>query len=192
MVKFLYYLKKFFCFMIITIAGTVGSGKSTVGRIIAKRLGLKHYSIGDLMREMAEQRKISLMDISKLAEKDRSIDEELDQRQISLGMEDDDFVIDGRLSFHFIPKSFKIFLDADELVRAKRVLADNIRKEHNINLNNTVENMKRRVLSEKKRYRKYYKINPYSKKLYDLIVDTTKLSPNEVADTIIDFVENEQ
>jgi cytidylate kinase len=42
--------------MIITIAGTVGSGKSTVGRIIAKRLGLKHYSIGDLMREMAEQR----------------------------------------------------------------------------------------------------------------------------------------
>jgi cytidylate kinase len=176
--------------MIITIAGTVGSGKSTVGRIIAKRLGLKHYSIGDLMREMAEQRKISLMEISKLAEKDRSIDEELDQRQISHGMEEDDFVIDGRLSFHFIPKSFKIFLDADELVRAKRVLADNIRKEHNINLNNTVENMKRRVLSEKKRYRKYYKINPYSKKFYDLIVDTTKLSPNDVADTIIDFVEN--
>lgn len=176
--------------MIITIAGTPGSGKSTVGRIIAKRLGLRHYSTGDLMREMAEQRKISLMDLGKLAETDRSIDEELDQRQISLGMEEDDFVIDGRLSFHFIPKSIKIFLDADENVRAKRVLADNIRKEHNMNLKNTVENMNKRISSEKRRYRKYYKINPYSKKLYDLIVDTSKISPSDVADTIINFIEN--
>ena len=174
--------------MIITISGTLGSGKSTVAKLLAKKLKFKHYSSGDFMREMAEERKLSLLELSKLAEKDRSIDEEIDQRQVELGRNEDNFVIDGRLSFHFIPKSVKIFLDADPKERAKRILSDTIRNEHNINLKTTIENMKIRADSEKQRYLKYYNIDSSNKSNFDLVLDTTNISADEAADKIILFV----
>ena len=34
--------------MIITISGLPGSGKSTIGKMLAKKLGYKFYSMGDL------------------------------------------------------------------------------------------------------------------------------------------------
>jgi len=138
---------------IITINGTAGSGKSTVAKLLAKKLDYKHYSMGDFQREIAEEKGISLLELGKLEEKDKSIDEEVDQMQIDLGRKEDNFVIDSRLGFHFIPNSIKIFLDADFEERAKRILADTIRKEHNVNLKTTKQNIKTREASEKKRYK---------------------------------------
>ncbi|MCH9028900.1 MAG: nucleoside monophosphate kinase, partial [Bacteroidetes bacterium] len=66
--------------MIITISGKAGSGKSTVAKELARKLELKHYSIGDLMRQMAKEKNISLTELGKLAEKDDSIDKELDKK----------------------------------------------------------------------------------------------------------------
>jgi cytidylate kinase len=174
--------------MIITIGGTTGSGKSTVAKKLAHILGYVHYSNGDFMREMAEERKISLLELSKIAEKDRSIDEELDQRQIDLGMEEDNFVIDSRLGFHFIPNSIKIFLDADFEERARRVFGDTIRKEQSVTLEHTKADMKRREESEKKRYMQYYGLNPYDLKKFELVIDDTKLTPDAVVRKIIEFV----
>jgi len=174
--------------MIITLSGSAGSGKSTVAKIVAKKLNYTHYSTGDYMRQMAEDRKISLLELSKIAEKDQSIDEELDQWQIDLGKKKDNFIIDGRLSFHFIPKAVKIYLYADIKEMAKRILADSIRKEHNINLKSTIKNIETRKKSEQKRYMIYYKINPYEKKHYDLVINTTKLAAEEAADKIVDYV----
>lgn len=175
--------------MIITISGTPGSGKSVVGRELASKLKYQHYSSGDFMRDMAEQKKISLLELSKIAEKDRSIDEEIDQRQIDLGMHEDNFVIDARLGFHFIPKSIKIFIDADFNIRAERIFSDRIRKEHNVNLENTKENIERRENSEKMRYQEYYNINPYNKENFNLIIDSSNISINDVVDKIIEFIE---
>ncbi len=39
--------------MIITIAGMPGSGKTTVAKILADKLNLKRYSMGDLRGKMA-------------------------------------------------------------------------------------------------------------------------------------------
>ena len=69
--------------MIITISGKAGSGKSTIAKELAKKLKLKHYSIGDLMRQIAKEKNISLIELSKLAEKDNSIDKELDNWNIN-------------------------------------------------------------------------------------------------------------
>jgi len=174
--------------MIITISGTAGSGKSTVGKLLAKKLGYRHYSNGDFMREMAEKRKISLLELSRLAEKDQSIDKEIDQRQIHLGKTKDNFVIDSRLGFHFIQNSVKIFLDADIEERARRILADKARKEQNIDLKTTKQNIEAREKSEKKRYKKYYGLNPYDKKYYDLVIDTGNLTPEQAASTVLRFI----
>lgn len=179
--------------MIITLSGTAGSGKSTVARLIAKKLNLKHYSTGDFMREIAKERNLSLEDLGKIAEGDRSIDAKLDQRQISLGKTEDNFIIDGRLSFLFIPHSIKIFLDADLKTRAQRIWQDikvkNLRKEEKgETLREIIEETKKREESERLRYQKYYQINPYQKKHYDLIIDTAHLTAQQAADKIIEFV----
>jgi len=83
-------------------------------------------------------------------------------------------------------------LDADFEERAKRILSDKIRKEHNVNLENTKENMKIRKASEQKRYREYYNIDPYDKNNYDLVIDTTKIDPEEAAEKILEFVKKKQ
>ena len=101
--------------MIITISGKAGSGKSTVAKQLAKKLNLKHYSIGDIMRQIAKERNLSLNELSKLAEKDKSIDTELDKKQLELRNKKD-FIIDGRLTAYFIPKANFLYHNYQEII----------------------------------------------------------------------------
>jgi len=171
--------------MIITISGKAGSGKSTVAKELAKKLNLKHYSIGDLMRQIAKERNISLIELSKLAEKDDSIDIELDKKNIQL-REENNFVIDGRLTAYFSPYAdLKVFLDCDNKVRAERILQDKREEEKSKNLEELAKKIKQREESERKRYKKLYNVDYCDKSLYDLIIDTTNLSISEVVEKII-------
>jgi CMP/dCMP kinase len=170
--------------MRITISGTAGSGKSTLARILAKKLKYDHYSIGDLMREIAKDRDISINSLSKIAEKDQSIDLELDKKQKELATQDN-FIIDSRLGFHFIPNSFKILLTVDLNEAARRIFNDNRHTESYDSIEKCKKEITRRIESEKKRYKKYYNID-YPKKIkFDLEIDTTSKSPGEIADIII-------
>src|SRR3989338_10569420 len=171
--------------MIITISGKAGSGKSTVAKLVAKKLKLKHYSIGDLMRKLAKEKSMSLNKMSKLAEKDKSIDMELDKKTIEL-REKNNFVIDGRLTAYFLPYAdLRVFLDCDDKVRAERILRDKRNDEKSKSLKDLVEKIRQREQSERKRYSKLYKIDYHDKTLYNLIIDTTNLGIKEVVDKII-------
>ena len=175
--------------MIVTISGKAGSGKSTVAKLLAEKLKLKHYSIGDLMRAMASEKRISLIELNKLAEKDKSIDFELDEKLKELGKTKDNFVVDGRLAAFFIPHAqVKVFLGTEDKVRAERILKDKREHEKSRSLNEMIKKIKDREESEKKRYRQYYGINYLDRKFYNLIIDTTKLNPDEVVRKIIEFV----
>ena len=170
--------------MIITISGIAGSGKSTDAKLLAKKLGYKHYSVGDFMREMAKERGLTLLELSKQAEEDRSIDKELDKKQIRLKKEDN-FVIDSRLGFHFIPKSIKIFLEVNLNEAAKRILKEKREHEQYKDIQESIEKIKTRIKSEDKRYRGYYGVDYHSKDNYDVIIDTTNIKPGEVVEKII-------
>ena len=175
--------------MIITISGRAGSGKSTIAKLVAKKLGLKHFSSGDFMRQMAKEKGISLLELSKLAEKDKTIDKELDERQIKFGKEEDNFVIDGRLSAFFIPNAdFKIFLDADKKTRAERILKDARAEEQGKSLKDIEKKIEERERSEAKRYREYYGYDCYDKSKYDFVIDTTNLSIEKVAEKVLGLV----
>lgn len=175
--------------MRITISGKAGSGKSTVARLLSEKLGLRHYSIGDLMRAMANENGIALLELNKLAEKDKSIDFELDGKLKELGKTHDNFVVDGRLTAFFIPNAeFRIFLDAEDKVRAERILKDKRQQEKSRSLKETIHNIKKREGSEKKRYLKYYGVNYMDRKLYNFVVDTTNLNPDQVVKKILDFL----
>lgn len=175
--------------MRITISGKAGTGKSTVANLLSKKLKLKHYSIGDLMRVMAKEKGLSLLEFNKLAEKDASIDFELDNKLKELGKTKNNFVVDGRLTGFFIPYAdVRVFLDADDKVRAQRIMKDTRHQEKSKSLQETISNIKKREESEKKRYNKYYGIDYTNKKLYNFIINTTKLTSNQVVEKIIRFV----
>lgn len=175
--------------MIITISGKAGSGKSTIAGLLSKKLKLRHYSIGDLMRAMALEKGLSLIQLNKMAEKDKSIDFELDKKLKELGKTKDNFVVDGRLTAFFISKAtVRVFLVADDKVRAQRILKDKRQHEKTKSLKETIANIKKREASEKKRYQKYYGVDYTNKKLYNHIIDTTKMTPNEVVNRIVGFV----
>ena len=174
--------------MILTLNGRGGSGKSTIARIHARYLDSKHYSSGDFMRSLAKERGLSLLELSKLAESDKSIDEEIDRRQIKIGETEDNFVIDARLAAHFIPESVKIFLECDDTVRARRILDNKRAEEDNPDFKTTLENIRTREASEIRRYRTYYRFNPYEPSNYDLVIDTSERTPEEIVRIILGFI----
>jgi cytidylate kinase len=177
--------------MIITISGKAGSGKSTAAKELSKKLKLKHYSIGDLMRQIAKEKNMSLNELSKSAEKDKSIDLALDKKQIELRNKTD-FVIDGRLTAYFIPyANLKVFLECNDKVRAERILKDKREDEKSKSINEITKKIKKREQSERKRYKKLYNVDYYDKKLYDLIIDTTNLNINGVLEKIIKSINEE-
>lgn len=176
--------------MIISISGKAGSGKSTVAKILSRELNLKHYSSGDFMRLIALENNLTLNELSLLAEKEEWVDKELDKRQKELGENEDSFVIDGRLSWHFIPRSIKVYLDIKDRKAVERIWGDkeNRKGEGFKNLKELVNRLKERQLSEIKRYKEYYNLNYHNKKNYDLIIDTSNISVDEVVEKIMKFV----
>lgn len=178
--------------MIITISGTPGSGKSTIAKAVAKVLNLKHFSAGDFMREMAESKGISLLELSKMAESDPSIDREIDERNKHLALKDD-FVIDSRLAFHFIPKAIKIFLKVDAKVAAHRTWKDiqSMKRHSESQLKSEKEVLnavQKRLKSECKRYEDFYGIDYLDEKNYDFVLDTTNSTIEEAVNKVLEFV----
>lgn len=179
--------------MKITITGNLGSGKSTVAKILSKKLGLKRYSVGDFMGELAMEKGLSLMELSYQAERNKSIDETLDKKQIDFGKEHNNFILDSRLGWYFIPDSFKLFLKCDIDEATRRVFRDPREDEkENVTFEATKKNLLRRVKSERQRYRAYYDLDSSDEKHYDLVIDTTSVSAEEVVDKIISKIEELQ
>ena len=179
--------------MIITISGGPGSGKSSVAQELAHRLGLKHYSIGDLRRRVARERGMTIDEYNRLGETTDETDREPDEYQARLGREEDDFVIDSRLGFHFIPHSFKVRLDVDPKVGAERVFQAHRTEEQAERRYQSVEEVfqarKAREASDRKRYGMYYGVVYDDEKNYDLIVDTTDKSIDDVVKIIMEAAE---
>jgi len=175
--------------MKITIAGTPGSGKSTVAKEVAKKLKFRHFSAGDFMRSLAKEKGMSLLELSRMAEESREIDEKLDRWVEATGEANDNFVMDARLAFNFIPDSVKIFLDVSDDEAARRIYND-MRPEEKENTSQaaTYENIKRRKESENKRYEEYYNLEYTDPDNYDLVIDTTGMTVKEVVDKILEFI----
>ncbi|MBI5398103.1 nucleoside monophosphate kinase [Candidatus Woesearchaeota archaeon] len=177
--------------MIITISGALGSGKSTIAKELSKRLGIEHFSTGDFMRQMANERKVTVLELNRIAETDSSVDQELDERQKNFGATRDNFVIDGRLSWFFIPHSIKVFLDVSDEEAAKRIFHAKRPDEHyNDSLQSTLENIHARRDLEVYRYKKIYNVDYYDKKHYNIVIDTTHLTIPQVVDAVLRGVQH--
>ncbi|KYK33383.1 MAG: AAA family ATPase [Theionarchaea archaeon] len=151
--------------MIITVGGFPGSGTTTLSKKLCNAFGLTHVYAGQIFREMAQSKGISLEEFSKQAEADETIDLEVDQRQKELAKENT--VVDGRIAAHMVEADLKIWLSASLDVRVKRVSG----REH-ISYEESLRQVAERETSEKKRYKKYYTIDIDDISVYDLAINT--------------------
>jgi CMP/dCMP kinase len=153
--------------MIVTVGGQAASGKSTLAKALAKELGYKHISAGQVMRDMAAERAQTLVEFSKYAEKHPEIDSEIDERQKKLAT--GDCIVDGRLSRYFLNPDLSIWLIAPAEVRAQRVVG---RGEKYSDFNTAKREMMERDGSERKRYKDFYGIDIDDLSKYHLVLDT--------------------
>lgn len=176
---------------IITIAGRPGSGKSATSRLVAERLGYEHFSSGQLFRSLGEERGLDVMSMNQTAESNDEVDRLVDEKLQQIGQEEDYKVIDSRTAWHWIPGSFKVFLDLNLLVAANRIIANSdperMESEKIPSDPKVYEGqLRNRLESESKRYMKLYQINPYVADNYDLVVDTETNNLEQVTQIILD------
>ena len=183
--------------MIITLSGLPGAGKSTIKNLLAERLGLKKYSMGDMRGEMAKARGMTIDQLNELGLTDASTDNDVDRFQETLGKTQDNFVIDGALSWFFIPQSKKIFLDVDPQVAAERIFADranNPRRDDEPeyqSVEETKQALASRAAHNNARYQKWYGTGYLDKSKFDFVLDTTHLTTEEALEKILNFVRSQ-
>lgn len=176
---------------IITIAGKPGSGKSTTSKSVAAELKYTHFSSGDLFRAIGKERGINLLEANLSGEKGADIDHLVDQKLRDIGATEDEMVIDSRTAWHWIPSSFKVYLNLDLTTAAERILAnttpERMAVEHIPNdVNEYAHQLQQRLDSESRRYEKFYGINPYDVANYNLVIDTKIHSLDEVRSLILE------
>ncbi len=168
----------------ISLAGDLGSGKSTVSDILIKRLGAKYYSTGAIVRSIAKSHGMGVKEFNIYMEDHPEIDREIDDGLAKLSDVDELMIIDSRLAWHFTKGTFKVYLSTDIITSATRIMYAGRPDEHRLTLEETVESTKIRRESEKKRYKEQYSVDIKDLLNYDLIVDTTEATPDQVADCI--------
>lgn len=178
---------------VITIAGSLGSGKSSTASGVAGALGYDRFSAGDFQRATASTLGLTYDEYQKVAEQDPKYDRMADDALIAAG-KIDNRVIDARLGYHFIPDSYKVFLFLEPAIAATRIAKDAevnpARLKESVDgitsIESVVASIEERLASEKRRYHEHYGIKDlYDPKYFDLYIDTSKHPLHEVVGMVL-------
>ena len=171
---------------IISLGGELASGKGTVSKILMKDLNFGVYKNGDYFRKLAKDMGMDVTTFNIYVKEHPEIDRKIEYSATEYAKENDNFIIDARLGWYAVPESFKVYLKVDINEAAKRALNDLNRKDSE-NFT-TFEEQKADILKryqlENERYFNLYGVRKEDESNYDLVLDTTKLTPNEVAEKI--------
>jgi len=170
--------------MKITISGIGGVGKGTISKLLGEKLNYQVLSGGDFFRAMAKEQGMDLYEFEEYVKTQPDFDYKLDKMQEKFGQENDNFVLESRIGWYFVPDSFKIKLICEEGERLRR-----IKERDGGEIDEIKAKEEQRLKAIKERYKKLYQIDDFqADENFDLIVDTTKLNPDEIVNLILERI----
>ncbi len=169
----------------ISLAGDLGSGKSTVSKLLMAKTGAEYYSTGMICRAEAEKHGMTIDEFNRYMETHPEVDKAIDDALASLTYDPRTLVIDSRMAFHFVKGTFRVYMTTAPKISAARILADKRAGESFDTVEETARRVAARRRSESLRYFEKYGVHITDMQNYDLVLDTTAITPPEVADIIL-------
>lgn len=172
---------------IISLSGELASGKGAVSEILMEKLNFTIYRNGDYFRKLGKEMGMDVTSFNVYVESHPEIDKQIEYSASEYAKTHDNFIIDARLGWYAVPESFKVYLKVDIDEAARRAFYDQKRKETEnfATLEEQKEDMQKRYQIENERYYNIYGVRKEDESNYDIVIDTTNITPQDVADLII-------
>jgi len=168
---------------IVTIGGLPGSGKTTVAKILAEKLRLEYVNAGDIFRNLAAKKGLTLEEFGIFAENNPSVDQTIDKKIVEIAKKDN-VILEGRLAGVMCDRStlkaIKVWLEAPLKVRAQRVA-----ERESKTFETALAEIQVREKSEWDRYYQIYNIDLNDLTIYNMVLDSAPITAQEVADTVV-------
>ncbi|WP_181691939.1 (d)CMP kinase [Natronomonas sp. LN261] len=171
--------------LFVTVSGPPGCGATALCTRLSEAMNCPYVSGGDIFRDLAEDRDMTLTQLTAKAQESDEIDRALDRRLLSIaekwGAANKPFVLESRLSGWLAGNraDLRIWLDAPEEVRKGRI---SDREE-------TTAEMGVREVNEAGRYRSYYDIDIDDRTFYDLQLNTARWSKAGVLEVVLTAID---
>ena len=178
---------------IISITGDLGSGKSTVARRLASLMDARLVSTGTIQRDMARDMGMDTLELNKYAETHPEIDRKIDQITIDLATSNERLILDSRMAWHFVPNSFKIYLEVDPSIAAGRLIGDSARSsERYPDFDSALRFLLERRKLEHERFMRLYSVDDEDITNFDLVINSSLVSAEEIVDFIADVADKHE
>jgi cytidylate kinase len=173
--------------MHISITGDLGSGKSSVAKILCEKLGYKFLSTGAIQRKLGLEKGMNTLEFNKYAEDNKEVDDYIDRHLKDINEGNESYILDSRLAWFFVNKSFKVYLTAFNQIAAQRILNDDNRigEPNAMNVDIKIQESEKRRNSENNRFEKTYGVKYDMLDSFDLIIDTSYIHLEQVAAMIL-------
>jgi len=169
--------------LIITLGGLPGSGKTTVARILADKLKMEYINAGDIFRNLAAKKGMTLEEFGFFAERNPNIDKAIDKKLLEIARRDN-VILEGRLAGIMLElndvEALKVWLEAPLDVRVKRISGRDTKSTEA-----ALADTQMREKSEWDRYYNIYHVDIRDLSVYNLVIKTQDRTPEDIADEII-------
>ena len=172
----------------ISVSGHPGSGTSTLVKGLMSYFNWTALNGGDIFRQEAKRRGMSLQQFGELCKHDLEVDRELDRLLKQQMSEGSAHIVESRLAgwwaYRLEIPCVRLWLEVDENERARRVVA---REE--ISIEQALEDNRLRASIDGERFMELYQILPEQREPYTTVLDATHLGADEVLATAIKILE---
>ena len=170
--------------MIITLGGLPGSGKTTVARLLADGLKMEYINAGDIFRNLAAKKGMTLEEFGFFAERNPNIDKAIDKKLLEIARRDN-VILEGRLAGIMLElndvEALKVWLEAPLEVRVERIAGRDIKSDEA-----ALADTQTREKSEWDRYYNIYHVDIRDLSVYNMVIQTQSRTPEEITDEIIE------
>lgn len=165
----------------IAISGDPGSGKTTFSKKVADMTGYELITTGNIFRELAREKGVTLTELNKMAETQKEIDHKVDHFLEELNIRHGNYVLDSRMAWHFVKGAYKIRLTVAPEIAAQRIYADNAQmREKYDSATLALSEVNKRRDSEIARYKSLYGVDISDEKNFDLVINTSAHNLDEI------------